>query len=41
MKQSSGRYPRLAVDGSGRKVVPGAGGLLLTRTAGGWAWTGR
>jgi hypothetical protein len=33
VKQSSGRYPRLAVDGSGRKVVPGAGGVLLTRTA--------
>jgi hypothetical protein len=33
VKQRSGRYPRLAVDGSGRKVVRGAGGVLLTRTA--------
>jgi hypothetical protein len=33
VKKSSGRYPRLAVDGSGRKVVSGAGGVLLTRTA--------
>jgi hypothetical protein len=33
VKQRSGRYPRLAVDGSGRKVVSGAGGVLLTRTA--------
>jgi hypothetical protein len=33
VKQSSGRYPRLAVDGQGRKVVSGAGGVLLTRTA--------
>ena len=33
MKKSSGRYPCLAVDGTGRKVVSGAGGVLLTRTA--------
>ena len=33
MKKRSGLYPRLAVDGSGRKVVSGAGGVLLTRTA--------
>jgi hypothetical protein len=33
VKKSSGRYPRLAVDGAGRKVVSGAGGVLLTRTA--------
>ncbi len=33
MKQRSGRYPHLAVDGQGRKVVSGAGGVLLTRTA--------
>jgi len=33
VKKSSGRYPRLAVDGTGRKVVSGAGGVLLTRTA--------
>ncbi len=33
MKQRSGRYPRLAVDGQGKKVVSGAGGVLLTRTA--------
>ena len=33
MKKRSGRYPHLVVDGSGRKVVSGAGGVLLTRTA--------
>ncbi len=33
MKKRSGLYARLAVDGSGRKVVSGAGGVLLTRTA--------
>ena len=33
MKKRSGLYPRLTVDGSGRKVVSGAGGVLLTRTA--------
>jgi hypothetical protein len=33
VKQRSGRYPRLTVDGQGRKVVSGAGGVLLTRTA--------
>jgi hypothetical protein len=33
VKQRSGRYPRLAVDGRGEKVVSGAGGVLLTRTA--------
>ncbi len=33
MKKRSGRYPRLTVDGTGRKVVSGAGGVLLTRTA--------
>ncbi len=33
MKQRSGRYPRLAVDGQGKKVVSGAGGVLLTRAA--------
>ena len=33
MKKRSGLYPRLAVDGQGRKVVSGAGGVLLTRTA--------
>ncbi len=33
MRKRSGSYPRLAVDGSGRKVVSGAGGVLLTRTA--------
>src|SRR3954453_12880324 len=33
VKKRSGLYPRLAVDGSGRKVVSGAGGVLLTRTA--------
>ncbi len=33
MRKRSGPYPRLAVDGSGRKVVSGAGGVLLTRTA--------
>jgi hypothetical protein len=33
VRKRSGSYPRLAVDGSGRKVVSGAGGVLLTRTA--------
>jgi hypothetical protein len=33
VKQRSGRYPRLAVDGQGKRVVSGAGGVLLTRTA--------
>jgi Transposase DDE domain group 1 len=33
VKKRSGRYPCLVVDGSGRKVVSGAGGVLLTRTA--------
>jgi hypothetical protein len=33
VKKRSGLYPRLAVDGSGRKVVSGAGGVLLTRAA--------
>src|SRR5215210_4144892 len=33
VKQRSGRYPHLAVDGQGKKVVSGAGGVLLTRTA--------
>jgi len=33
VKNRSGLYPRLAVDGQGRKVVSGAGGVLLTRTA--------
>lgn len=33
MKKRSGLYPRLVVDGSGRKVVSGAGGVLLTRAA--------
>ena len=33
MKKSSGLYPHLVVDGTGRKVVSGAGGVLLTRTA--------
>ena len=33
MKKRSGLYPHLVVDGSGRKVVSGAGGVLLTRTA--------
>src|SRR4051812_11788268 len=33
VRNRSGLYPRLAVDGSGRKVVSGAGGVLLTRTA--------
>jgi hypothetical protein len=33
VKKRSGLYPPLAVDGSGRKVVSGAGGVLLTRTA--------
>src|SRR3954469_2290568 len=33
VKKRSGLYPGLAVDGSGRKVVSGAGGVLLTRTA--------
>src|SRR3954452_23700320 len=32
-EKTSGLYPRLTVDGSGRKVVSGAGGVLLTRTA--------
>jgi len=33
VRNRSGLYPRLAVDGQGRKVVSGAGGVLLTRTA--------
>jgi Transposase DDE domain group 1 len=33
VKKRSGLYPCLAVDGQGRKVVSGAGGVLLTRTA--------
>src|SRR3954454_17554643 len=33
VRKRSGLYPRLAVDGQGRKVVSGAGGVLLTRTA--------
>src|SRR4051812_50109992 len=33
VKKTTGLYPRLTVDGSGRKVVSGAGGVLLTRTA--------
>jgi hypothetical protein len=33
VKKRSGLYPRLVVDGSGRKVVSGAGGVLLTRAA--------
>ena len=33
MRNRSGLYPRLAVDGRGRKVVSGAGGVVLTRTA--------
>ena len=33
MKKRSGLYPRLAVDGQGKRVVSGAGGVLLTRTA--------
>ena len=33
MRKRSGLYPRLVVDGSGRKVVSGAGGVLLTLTA--------
>ncbi len=33
MRNRSGLYPRLAVDGQGKKVVSGAGGVLLTRTA--------
>lgn len=33
MRNRSGLYPRLAVDGPGKKVVSGAGGVLLTRTA--------
>ena len=33
MKKRCGFYPCLAVDGQGRKVVSGAGGVLLTRTA--------
>jgi hypothetical protein len=33
VKKRSGLYPRLTVHGAGRKVVPGAGGVLLTRTA--------
>ncbi len=33
MRNRSGLYPRLAVDGRGKKVVSGAGGVLLTRTA--------
>src|SRR3954467_7270736 len=34
VRNRSGLYPRLAVDGQGKKVVSGAGGVLLTRTAG-------
>ncbi len=33
MRNRSGLYPRPAVDGQGTKVVSGAGGVLLTRTA--------
>lgn len=33
MRNRSGLYPRLAVDGQGKKVVSGAGGVSLTRTA--------
>jgi hypothetical protein len=33
VRNRSGLYPRLAVDGQGKKVVSGAGGVLLTRTA--------
>ena len=33
MRNRNGLYPRLAVDGQGKKVVSGAGGVLLTRTA--------
>ncbi len=33
MRNRSGLYPRLAVDGQGKKVVSGAGGVLVTRTA--------
>jgi len=33
VKKRSGLYPCLAVDGQGKKVVSGAGGVLLTRTA--------
>jgi predicted Fe-S protein YdhL (DUF1289 family) len=32
VRNRSGLYPRLAVDGEGKKVVSGAGGVLLTRT---------
>src|SRR3954454_11650530 len=33
VRKRSGLYPRLAVDGQGKRVVSGAGGVLLTRTA--------
>ena len=33
MKQRSGQYPALAVDGQGSSVVPNAGAVLLLRTA--------
>jgi hypothetical protein len=33
VRNRSGLYPRPAVDGQGTKVVSGAGGVLLTRTA--------
>ena len=33
MRNRSGLYPCLAVDGHGRKVVSGAGGVLLIRAA--------
>src|SRR3954465_3397136 len=33
VRKRSGLYPRLAVDGQGKKVVSGAGGVLLTRIA--------
>src|SRR3954453_4288424 len=33
VRNRSGLYPRLAVDGQGKKVVSGAGGVLLTGTA--------
>jgi hypothetical protein len=33
VRKRSGRYPHLTVDGSGRKIASGAGGVLLTRTA--------
>jgi hypothetical protein len=41
VKKRNGQYPRLAVDGTGRKVVSGTGGALLTRPATTVGWTGR